>query len=88
MNNNLYASRAMTKPLAEVNALPSQNRAGEQALYAVAARHFLDASRVYLAIPYTGSRRWYPNSGVFRMSSSGFSRPEQVHIQGEKHVVG
>lgn len=77
----------MANARSQVNAMPRKNREGEQALYAVTAHHFLDVSRVYLAIPYTGSRRWYPNSGVFTVPSSGSSRPERIFKQGEKHVV-
>jgi hypothetical protein len=65
-----------------------QTRTGEQALYAVTARRFLEVSRYYLAIPYTGSRHWYPNGTIFSGSSAACRLPEWLFTEGEKHVVG
>lgn len=68
---------------------PRQKAPGEQALYAATVRRFLDTSRVYLALHYIGSRRWYPSSAVFSMPSARQPGPApRLSRQGEKHVVG
>lgn len=72
----------------EVDSRPRQNKAGEQSLYALTVRHFLDVSRVYLAFQYTGSRHWKPNGGMFTVPFSGTRRPVPIFCEGEKHVVG
>jgi hypothetical protein len=65
-----------------------REKAGELALYAVTARRFLEVSRYYLAIPYTGSRHWYPNGRIFSGSSAAGRDSDPISKQGERHVVG
>lgn len=87
--NKRRASRMMANAFpSEADSRPRQNRAGEQALYALTVRHFLDMSRVYLAFQYTGSRHWKPNGGMFAAPFSGTRRPAPIFSEGEKHVVG
>lgn len=66
INNTVGAARLMATPRGDAGSLARPWMLGEQTLYAATVRRFLDTSYVYLALPYIGSRRWYPSSGVFR----------------------
>ncbi|MHB1084860.1 MAG: hypothetical protein ACYCZA_08470 [Thiobacillus sp.] len=87
-DSNLNPGREMAHTLSNADTLFHRKGPGEQALYAVTVRRFLDVSRVYLALQYTGARHWYPNGGIFTESSDGSRCPAQRFKQGEKHVVG
>jgi hypothetical protein len=65
-----------------------QKRAGEQALYAVTARRFLEVARYYLDLQYIGSRHWHPNGRIFSGSSAVCRHPDRISEQGESYVVG
>lgn len=86
--NKRRANWMLANTFSEADSRPCQNWAGEQSLYALTVRHFLDMSRVYLAFQYTGSRHWKPNGGIFTVPFPGTRRPVPIFRAGEKHVVG
>lgn len=91
MNGNLNPGLEMANTLSSADTLFHRKGPGEQALYAVTVRRFLDVSRVYLALQYTGARHWYPNGGIFTGSSAGSGFSTELFKQGkqgEEHVVG
>lgn len=86
-NKMLRADRTISKLFSGANAMPRPNGLGGQLAYAVAARRFLETTRIYLAIQYTGSRHWYPNCGMAKVAVEAAPPPCFLNKE-KKHVVG
>ena len=72
----------------EVDVRPGRTGRLERAAYATCARRFLDVSRAYLRLQYTGSRHWYPNGSILTAPSAEGRIAVPFSKQGEEHVVG
>jgi hypothetical protein len=88
MNGMRRADSVLTSKRPETDVSPRLNGLVGQAAYATCARRFLDTSRAYLSLQYTGSRHWYPNGSIFTEPSAEGRIPVAFFKQGEKHVVG
>jgi hypothetical protein len=69
INSTQRADSVVTNLFPETDARPQPTGLGEQAAYATRARRFLDNSRAYLSLQYTGARHW-SNCRFFATSSA------------------
>ena len=85
-------ARPMSSPLPkETDTRLLKKRAGEQALYALMTRHFLEMSRVYFELESPAACMPVSQDGVggtCDLPSAGRRHPAPLFKRGDQHVVG